>query len=187
MYLCFSDQNKFTQYQIVCIPLFQTLSEGGNQSLKVRCLILLDISTIIYIFRWSTMIFYVYYILFLLNMHKMRYFVYLIVQSSWYSRKCTLSVRKYRALFNLVTSTKIACLFYTKFLEKQKKKKIFFNVMFTDSNLFILHCHAFGLESVAVQINNTSLSLKANADVHVMGFQNVCLEFSIGFIQNFIH
>lgn len=186
MYLCFPDQNKFTQYQIVCIPLFQTLSEGGNQSLKVRCLILLDISTVIYIFRWSTMIFYVYYILFLLNMHKMRYFVYLIVQSSWYSRKCTLSVRKYRALFNLVTSTKIACLFYTKFLEKQKKKK-FFNVMFTDSNLFILHCHAFGLESVAVQINNTSLSLKANADVHVMGFQNVCLEFSIGFIQNFIH
>lgn len=186
MYLCFPDQNKFTQYQIVCIPLFQTLSEGGNQSLKVRCLILLDISTVIYIFRWSTMIFYVYYILFLLNMHKMRYFVYLIVQSSWYSRKCTLSVRKYRALFNLVTSTKIACLFYTKFLEKQKKK-IFFNVMFTDSNLFILHCHAFGLESVAVQINNTSLSLKANADVHVMGFQNVCLEFSIGFIQNFIH
>lgn len=186
MYLCFPDQNKFTQYQIVCIPLFQTLSEGGNQSLKVRCLILLDISTIIYIFRWSTMIFYVYYILFLLNMHKMRYFVYLIVQSSWYSRKCTLSVRKYRALFNLVTSTKIACLFYTKFLEKQKKKKCF-NFMFTDSNLFILHCHAFGLESVAVQINNTSLSLKANADVHVMGFQNVCLEFSIGFIQNIIH
>lgn len=59
--------------------------------------------------------------------------------------------------------------------------------MFTDSNFFFLHCHAFGLESVAVQINNTSLSLKANADVHVMGFQNVCLEFSIGFIQNFIH
>lgn len=74
-----------------------------------------------------------------------------------------------------------------KTLRKAKKKKIFFNVMFTDSNLFILHCHAFGLESVAVQINNTSLSLKANADVHVMGFQNVCLEFSIGFIQNFIH
>lgn len=94
-------------------------------------------------------------------------------KSSFYSRKCTLSVRKYRALFQLVKSTKIACLFLQKIFRKAKTKNCFFSVMFTDSNLFILHCNAFGLESVPVQINNTSLSLKANADV--MEFQNVCL------------
>lgn len=117
MYLRFPDQNKFTQYQIVWIPSFQTLSEGGNQCLKVRCLILLDISTIIYIFRCSTMIFYVYNILFLLNMHKTRYFVHLFVQN--YLGIAEIAPFAYGSIVHrlkLVTLTKIACLFLQKFL-----------------------------------------------------------------------